>query len=202
MSGARTADCPPQTVSDRPTCWFDGKQQLDYDRLMLASRLQHSGFSRLCRAIDSLLPERRTGVDCQRVASEDFALLRSLIMFTKSSRTLVLCVLLGCSGHGYSGETPSGETASSTDDVSAGNSVAGLERYNQSCVNCHGAGGKGVASYPKVSGNEISYTTEKLETYREGIKIGPNSSLMIMMAKPLTDEDIANLAAYLQEATP
>lgn len=68
------------------------------------------------------------------------------------------------------------------------------------CINCHGAAGKGVASYPKISGKEIADTISKLETYRDGIKIGPNSSLMIMMAKPLTDEEIANLAAYLKEA--
>ena len=39
-----------------------------------------------------------------------------------------------------------------------------------------------------------------LETYRDGIKVGANSSLMFMMAKPLTDEEIANLAAYLKDA--
>ena len=41
-----------------------------------------------------------------------------------------------------------------------------------------------------------------LETYRDGIEVGPNSSLMIMMAMPLTDEEIANLydasLAFLQ----
>jgi len=76
----------------------------------------------------------------------------------------------------------------------------GEARYNKSCINCHGPAGKGAASYPKISGNEVSYTTAKLEAYREGIKQGPNSSLMIMMAKPLTDEEIANLAAYLKDA--
>lgn len=73
-------------------------------------------------------------------------------------------------------------------------------RYNESCVSCHGPAGKGVASYPKISGNEVSYTTAKLRAYREGIKQGPNSPLMIMMAKPLTDEEIENLAAYLKDA--
>ena len=73
-------------------------------------------------------------------------------------------------------------------------------RYNESCVNCHGQAGKGAASYPKISGNEVSFTTEKLRAYREGIKQGPNSALMIMMAKPLTDEEIDNLAAYLEDA--
>ena len=77
---------------------------------------------------------------------------------------------------------------------------AGEARYNKTCINCHGPAGKGVASYPKISGQEVSYTTSKLETYRNGIKIGPNSSLMIMMARPLTDEEIANLAVYLKDA--
>ncbi|MEE4236344.1 MAG: c-type cytochrome [Anderseniella sp.] len=76
----------------------------------------------------------------------------------------------------------------------------GEERYNQTCIACHGPAGKGVSSYPKISGKEISYTIAKLEAYRKGIEQGPNSSMMIMMAQPLTDEEIANLAAYLEDA--
>ena len=41
---------------------------------------------------------------------------------------------------------------------------------------------------------------ERLKTYRSGKKIGSNSALMIMMAKTLTDEEIANLAEYLKDA--
>lgn len=76
----------------------------------------------------------------------------------------------------------------------------GEERYNQTCIACHGPAGKGVSSYPKISGKETSYTIAKLEAYRKGIEQGPNSSLMIMMAQPLTDEEIVNLAAYLEDA--
>ena len=86
------------------------------------------------------------------------------------------------------------------DTVFSASKELGEIRYNESCINCHGPAGKGAASYPKISGKEVSYTTAKLEAYREGIKQGPNSSLMIMMAKPLTDEEIANLAAYLEDA--
>lgn len=82
----------------------------------------------------------------------------------------------------------------------SGDKAAGETRYNATCVACHGPAGKGVASYPKVSGKEVTYTIAKLEAYRKGEKQGPNSSLMIMMAKPLTDEEIANLAAYLEDA--
>ena len=82
----------------------------------------------------------------------------------------------------------------------SGDKVAGEARYNQTSINCHGPAGMGVASYPKISGKEVSYVTAMLETYRDGIEVGPNSSLMIMMAMPLTDEEIANLAAYLKDA--
>lgn len=78
--------------------------------------------------------------------------------------------------------------------------VAGEARYQESCINCHGPAGKGVASYPKISGKPILYTKEKLNAYRAGMKQGPNSSLMIMMAMPLSDQEIDNLAAYLETA--
>lgn len=82
----------------------------------------------------------------------------------------------------------------------AGDAEAGKIRYGKSCINCHGPAGKGAASYPKISGKEVSYVTAMLETYRDGIEVGPNSYLMIYNAKPLTDEEIANLAAYLKDA--
>jgi len=78
-----------------------------------------------------------------------------------------------------------------------GDIEAGKIRYAKNCVNCHGPAGMGLASYPKISGLEIAYIINRLETYRAGIEIGPNSALMIMMAQPLSDVEIANLAAYL-----
>ena len=81
--------------------------------------------------------------------------------------------------------------------VFSGDIGAGEKRYNQNCGNCHGPGGMGLASYPKIKGKDIDYLTDRLKTYRAGKKIGPNSSLMIMMAMPLSDEEIDNLAAYL-----
>tara|TARA_B100000989_G_scaffold259067_1_gene209133 strand:+ start:438 stop:797 length:360 start_codon:yes stop_codon:yes gene_type:complete len=83
----------------------------------------------------------------------------------------------------------------------SGDINAGEARYAQNCGNCHGPGGMGLASYPKISGKEIAYLKDRLNTYRAGTKIGPNSSLMIMMAMPLSDDEIANLAAYLNAQT-
>ena len=79
----------------------------------------------------------------------------------------------------------------------AGDAKLGEAKFMQNCKQCHGPAGMGIASYPKVSGNSIEYTVNKLRTYRDGIEIGPNSALMIMMAKPLSDTDIENLATYL-----
>lgn len=121
-------------------------------------------------------------------------------MIGKSPRTLFFLLLFGCFGYAISGDAQDEEDVSTVSDALTGDIDAGEERYNKTCINCHGAAGKGVASFPKISGKDISYTKSRLETYRDGTKIGPNSSLMIMMAKPLTDEEIVNLAAYLKEA--
>ena len=79
----------------------------------------------------------------------------------------------------------------------SGDVSEGEKRYAVNCGNCHGPGGMGLASYPKISGKEVDYLIDRLNTYRSGKRIGPNSDLMIMMAKPLTDVEIDNLAAYL-----
>lgn len=110
-------------------------------------------------------------------------------MINKITIGLLFTFLFGISSYAWSADALTGDVA------------AGEARYNKSCNNCHGPAGKGVASYPKISGNELTYTKDKLETYRAGTKIGPNSSLMIMMAKPLTDQEIADLAVYLKDAT-
>ena len=61
----------------------------------------------------------------------------------------------------------------------SGDVDAGEARYAQNCGNCHGPAGMGLASYPKLKGKDISYLTDRLQTYRAGKKIGPNSSLSI-----------------------
>ena len=83
-----------------------------------------------------------------------------------------------------------------------GSAEAGEARYSQNCGNCHGPAGMGLASYPTIAGKEVDYLVERLKTYRAGKKIGPNSALMIMMAKPLSDEEIRDLAAYLSTVQP
>jgi cytochrome c553 len=77
-------------------------------------------------------------------------------------------------------------------DVSAGKIL-----YVNACAQCHGPKAKGMASFPSLTGKDAEYLVSRLETYRAGERVGPNSGLMIPNAKSLSDADIANLAAYI-----
>jgi cytochrome c553 len=77
--------------------------------------------------------------------------------------------------------------------------AAGQSRYEVNCVNCHGAAGQGMASFPAIQGRDAAYIAEKLETYRAREMVGPNSAIMMSLAADLTDDDIANLAAFIED---
>ncbi|AHE99519.1 c-type cytochrome [Thioalkalivibrio paradoxus] len=74
---------------------------------------------------------------------------------------------------------------------------AGKAKYESTCLSCHGAEGKGQAIFPAVTGQDAAYVTEKLEQYRAGEQVGQHTALMAPHARTLSDEDIANLAAYI-----
>lgn len=80
----------------------------------------------------------------------------------------------------------------STRDVAAGEAI-----YEDSCRNCHGPEARGMASFPQLAGSDESYLISRLEQYRAGEKVGSNSALMIPMARDLSDQDIANVAAFI-----
>ena len=69
----------------------------------------------------------------------------------------------------------------------------------QACVDCHGAEGSAPidASYPKIGGQYHDYIAHSLQLYRDGDRSGsPTTDLMGSQAKELTDQQIADLAAY------
>ncbi len=76
----------------------------------------------------------------------------------------------------------------------AANIVAGKMAYTN-CIACHGISGEGGIG-PKLAGVDAIITTERLKQYRIGKHLGPMSTMMAPMAKNLSDEDIANIAAY------
>jgi cytochrome c553 len=65
----------------------------------------------------------------------------------------------------------------------------------QSCIDCHGAEGNAPIdpSYPILAGQYVDYLAYALESYRNGSR---DHVMMSMQAKDLTDQQIADLAAY------
>ena len=62
------------------------------------------------------------------------------------------------------------------------------------CTVCHGPLGIAVApDTPNLAGQPESYLAAQLKAYRGGAR---KHEIMSLMAKPLTDADIANLAAW------
>lgn len=78
------------------------------------------------------------------------------------------------------------------EDISAGEAI-----YTESCTQCHGSSGRGMASFPSIAGRDADYIAKRLRQYRAGEQLGPNTPLMAPMATDLSDDDIANLAAYI-----
>lgn len=100
--------------------------------------------------------------------------------------TALVCAVLVCS----TGQATGGEVA------------AGQKRYQVNCVNCHGRAGQGMASFPALNGREAAYIADRLSTYRAREMVGPNSAIMMSLAGDLTDDDIANLAAFISARFP
>lgn len=86
--------------------------------------------------------------------------------------------------------------------VLAGDVAAGQKRYAVNCVNCHGKTGKGMASFPALTGRSADYIAGRLTTYRAREMVGPNSAIMMSLAADLSDSDIADLASYISTSFP
>lgn len=75
--------------------------------------------------------------------------------------------------------------------------AAGEAHYQASCRNCHGPRARGMASFPKLTGKDDAYLTTRLEQYRAGEMVGPNSALMFPIAADMSDQDITDVVAYI-----
>jgi len=115
-------------------------------------------------------------------------------------------LLAGCG----SGDTPvdhsgadraDGHTRSSAGlpagHVDAGEQIATSknETTGQACVDCHGEGGNAPIdpTYPLLGGQYHDYLAHSLQLYRDGDRANP---IMASQAANLTDQQIADLAAY------
>jgi cytochrome c553 len=71
--------------------------------------------------------------------------------------------------------------------------AAGKTRSAQ-CAACHGPNGQAVVpETPNLAGQDEDYLSEQLKNFRSGAR---QNETMSVIAKPLSDTEIANLAAY------
>ena len=81
--------------------------------------------------------------------------------------------------------------ASMAADVEAGKAKAGV------CAACHGQNGiSQVPVYPNLAGQKEQYLVAALKAYKAGQRKGGQAPVMQGQATGLSDDDIANLAAY------
>lgn len=77
--------------------------------------------------------------------------------------------------------------------AAAGDPQAGRAKA-AACVVCHGqAGLSAVPDAPHLAGQPAIYLEQQLRSYRSGLR---RHAQMNVVAKPLSDEDIADLAAW------
>jgi cytochrome c553 len=75
----------------------------------------------------------------------------------------------------------------------AGDAAAGLAR-SRSCAACHGANGiAGMPNVPNLAAQNEQYLLKALNDYKSGAR---KDDMMSLIVQRLTDEDLANLAAY------
>lgn len=80
--------------------------------------------------------------------------------------------------------------------VQAGDAAAGKAKA-AICASCHGANGISIIPmYPNLAGQKEAYLVSAIKAYRDGDRTGGQTAVMAPMVAALSDEDIANLAAY------
>jgi len=77
------------------------------------------------------------------------------------------------------------------------------ERGIPACLSCHGPSGRGNpgSAYPAIAGQHATYTALQLQRFHAGTAWGRDKSLntiMVDVAKQLTDQEIEALASYLE----
>ncbi|MBB5319652.1 c-type cytochrome [Marinobacter oulmenensis] len=80
--------------------------------------------------------------------------------------------------------------------MAAGDAAAGKSK-SAVCASCHGQNGVSqVPIYPNLAGQKEQYLASALKAYKAGERNGGQSALMKPQAANLSDQDIADLAAY------
>jgi len=83
--------------------------------------------------------------------------------------------------------------AASTNIAIAGDAAAGKAKA-VTCAGCHGAEGiSAIPTNPNLAGQKDAYLVKQMKAFKDGSRKDPT---MNAMAAPLTEADMANIAAY------
>ena len=75
----------------------------------------------------------------------------------------------------------------------AGDAAAGKAKA-ASCAACHGAQGiSAIPTYPNLAGQKEAYMVKQMKAFKDKTRTDPT---MNAMAAPLSDADMANIAAF------
>ena len=102
----------------------------------------------------------------------------------------------------YSEMAPS-ELKSSPDNIEAGRQIyqGGITSIGvPACAACHAPDGAGndAAKFPRLGGQNAEYTLSALQSFRSGARANDPGKMMQMVAKRMSDEEMAAVANYVQ----
>jgi len=90
-----------------------------------------------------------------------------------------------------------GLTSMVASNVLAEGDIDAGKASSAACAACHGVNGvSAVPIYPNLAGQKEAYLVSVLAAYKSQERQGANAAVMWGIAAGLSEEDIANLAAY------
>jgi cytochrome c553 len=85
--------------------------------------------------------------------------------------------------------------------AAAAGDIAAGEKKAYFCSTCHGADGNAtITGTPRLAGMDVKQFTDKMKTYKSGKVV--YHPMMAILTNGLSDQDIADLAAFYASRTP
>ena len=82
-----------------------------------------------------------------------------------------------------------------TGAVQAGGDTARGQELSVDCADCHGVEGKGDEDNPAIAGLDEAEHFEMLKAFKSGERVDEDE-VMLMFTEELSEQDLADLAAY------
>ncbi|MCA1771018.1 MAG: c-type cytochrome [Halomonas sp.] len=156
---------------------------------------------RIGKGFDAVLANAINGIGAMPARGGDTSLsdddMRQVVAFLLTESGVVLDSADSGAPASEAQAAPAAPVEAPSSASAAGDASAGQAKF-ASCAACHGAQGQGQGIFPKLAGTPADRIAELLKKYRAGEQVGPQSALMAPNASGLSDEDIADLAAYVE----